>query len=256
MSLNEQMSLMDYLNKQGGFNFFIYEDRSDDFLYYFRQNNTLTLYSGINYELSTGMNGYKRNTLRLMEGGRRGVVFTIPNQYDYAFMQWYTVADLKRKAASLDLSYTRGTGVVKVDPDKPFAFLPTPAVASLFANLKQGDAVQVTLGEADVFGYEEGNYTPDWYNREIRQMAADNGLALVDLNAIYRRIREGAYVTDDGLKIDGSPKGNFFSADGTYPTALGHAVIANEVIKAINKAYRTTIPLVNIKAYLQETGLK
>lgn len=51
--------------------------------------------------------------------------------------------------------------------------------------------------------------------------------------------------TDDGITVNSSwaREGNFFSADGIYPTAFGQAVIANEVIKTLNKHYGLEIPL-------------
>lgn len=39
----------------------------------------------------------------------------------------------------------------------------------------------------------------------------------------------------------------FFSLDGMYPSAIGQAMIANEVIKTINKAYNMDIPLISIR---------
>ena len=74
---------------------------------------------------------------------------------------------------------------------------------------------------------------------------------LVVINSLYTKILAGGYVTDDGVKVDASyPKGNFFSSDGIYPTAFGQAVIANEVIKTINNFYKTNIPLINTKEFL------
>jgi hypothetical protein len=58
-------------------------------------------------------------------------------------------------------------------------------------------------------------------------------------------------VTDDGIKVNGKwPEGNFYSVDGLFPTAFGQAVIANEVIKFINSQYKTDIPLVNTRDFL------
>ncbi|MBC8153373.1 MAG: hypothetical protein H7Z72_10715 [Bacteroidetes bacterium] len=78
----------------------------------------------------------------------------------------------------------------------------------------------------------------------------------MDLELIYSQIHRGRYTTGDGLQIDGSLRGNFFSSDGISPTALGQAVIANEVIKAINGTYQTSIPAISIRSYVQTIGLQ
>ena len=78
------------------------------------------------------------------------------------------------------------------------------------------------------------------------------GMPVFDLNGLYKSIHAGNYVTHDGVKVDPNfEDGNFFSADRTTPTAFGHAVIANEMIKVINKHYKTEIPLIHTKGFLQ-----
>lgn len=89
----------------------------------------------------------------------------------------------------------------------------------------------------------------------VRQAAETRKIPIIDLSAVYENVLNGQYVSEDGFKIDPSfPKGNFFSQDGIYPSAIGQAVIANEVIKVMNSAYKTNIPLINLTAYAR--GLK
>jgi lysophospholipase L1-like esterase len=45
------------------------------------------------------------------------------------------------------------------------------------------------------------------------------------------------------------PGGNFYSSDGINPSALGHAVIANEIIGRINEFYKLEIELISIKNF-------
>ncbi|MCE7067152.1 hypothetical protein [Dyadobacter sp. CY326] len=71
----------------------------------------------------------------------------------------------------------------------------------------------------------------------------------MDLEALYAKISEGSYVTEDGMKISGKPGGNFFSSDGIYPSAIGNAVIANETIKVINAKFHSQIPLINLSEF-------
>lgn len=89
------------------------------------------------------------------------------------------------------------------------------------------------------------------YNAQAAAFAKDFNCPLVDINGLYTKVLKGEYTTDDGIRVDGSwPNGNFFSADGIYPTAFGQAIIANEAIKAINAHYKMEIPLISTREYL------
>jgi hypothetical protein len=90
------------------------------------------------------------------------------------------------------------------------------------------------------------------YNQIKGETHKKFGFPLVDLYSLYERILKGELVTQDGIKVDPSwPEGNFFSQDGIYPTAFGHAIIANEIIKVINNHYKTRIPLINTREYIK-----
>jgi hypothetical protein len=91
--------------------------------------------------------------------------------------------------------------------------------------------------------------TPNGFNRRITQEAEKHGLLVVDLAQLYTTIHGGNYLTDDGLIINGKAGGNFFSEDGLYPSAIGHAVIANETIKVLNAHYKSKIPLINVTEF-------
>ncbi|MBO0950626.1 hypothetical protein [Fibrella forsythiae] len=254
---NQRIGLLDYIVQTKPYDLFILEDRTDGWLEILKKNDFVNALNYI-YEFSVGQFSYEKTATVLAKGGKRGVVFTVPDFQDYAFMQWYPTEDLKRKAGAINITYRdqRYTEQYsKLDPATQFYMMPTPVVAKLFMNLNQGDIVNLTLTDGDVMDEVEArSSSPAFYNEQVRTMAKKLNLALVDLNAIYKRIHLGSYTTDDGLKIDGAPKGNFFSSDGTYPTAIGQAVIANEVIKALNSTYQSRIPLINIREFSQTTG--
>lgn len=102
----------------------------------------------------------------------------------------------------------------------------------------------------------EGAARPERYNDLfIKKFAKDYNHPLVDFYAVYKKVLAGQYISEDGFKIDPSfPNGNFFSADGLYPSAIGQAVLANEVIKVFNTSYGSQIPLIKIKDYARELG--
>lgn len=132
--------------------------------------------------------------------------------------------------------------------------LPTKNVEGLFSSseAKHGISSQKPLESKDVLTEDELRVFDlnSSLNHLIRNLAVKFEYPVVDLHGIYKRILDGQYVTDDGVRIDPSyPNGNFFSDDGLHPTALGQAVIANEWIKVINKHYGTRVSLLSISEF-------
>jgi hypothetical protein len=249
-----KVSLMEQMLKQS-INFFIIEDDSDFLLDLIKYNgNSLSSYG---YQKSMLGPTTVSGLIRLMQDAdpnlTKGIIFTTPIISDLAYFNWYSIQDLKNKAKNVQINTSRNNESFTLDGSKNnFLLLPTPTVDALFRNLKKGDEVSVTLADTDILDPSEFlNNTVSFklYNDKIREIAKNKGLALVDLEKIYNQIHSNTYVSSDGFRIDGSPKGNFFSADGVYPTAIGQAVIANEVIKSINATYKSSIPLINLKDY-------
>jgi hypothetical protein len=185
---------------------------------------------------------------------KKGVIFTIPRYQDLPYMNWYSMKEFTSVYISFDKN---GVGDGVIDVSKPFSLIPTSKLHSLCEKFK-GRAFMANVDDVEVIDAGEGSSSDPalYYNQKIRDYAADKDLAVVDLFDLYQRIHTGGYKTDDGVLIDGSPYGNFFSSDGIYPTPLGQAVITNEVIKAINKHYGAKIPLINIAGFSQGIGFK
>ncbi|WP_138482981.1 hypothetical protein [Dyadobacter bucti] len=212
-------------------------------------------------------NGSIMNTGRITESainnilseGQKGVIFTIPRYQDLAYMHWYSIDNLKKRASEVYITFNMdGEGDGLVNSAKPFSLIPTAKLHLLFERFKDGGAFRANLEDKEVLDYGEC-YMSDpalHYNQKIREYATKKDLAVVDLFDLYQRIHQGGYKTDDGVLIDGSPYGNFFSSDGIYPTPLGQAVITNEVIKAINKHYGAKIPLIDIAGFSKGVGFK
>ena len=92
------------------------------------------------------------------------------------------------------------------------------------------------------------------YNTSIRTVAAANNIPVVDANTILKNIQS------DGIVVGGVEltaryvTGGIFSLDGVHPTTIGYGVVANEFIKAINGAYGSNVPLVNLEQLFEATG--
>lgn len=87
------------------------------------------------------------------------------------------------------------------------------------------------------------------YNSSIHSIAAANGLAVADMNAIMNQLVNGLQIETGQIYtanyFSGVATENkvLFSLDGVHPNARGYAVIANEIIKVINEHYNANLPL-------------
>ncbi|MCF0050264.1 hypothetical protein LXM25_09365 [Dyadobacter sp. LJ53] len=195
----------------------------------------------------------------ILNKGQKGVIFTIPRFQDLAYMNWYSTEELKKRASEVHITFNKNNmGDGLVNSAKPFSLIPTAKLHSLFERFKDGDAFMANLEDKEVLDSGEC-YMSDpalYYNHKIREYAVKKDLAVVDLFDLYQRIHKGGYVTDDGVLVDGTLYGNFFSSDGTYPSPLGQAIITNEVIKAVNQHYGAKIPLVDIVGFAKSVEVK
>ncbi|MFT5103165.1 MAG: hypothetical protein ACI86C_000816 [Candidatus Latescibacterota bacterium] len=75
------------------------------------------------------------------------------------------------------------------------------------------------------------------YNATIASAASQNGVPMVDANALMQQVFDTGIPFDE-FDMNGSLVfGGLFSLDGVHPTARGFAFMANEVLKAIDEAY-------------------
>lgn len=186
--------------------------------------------------------------------GKKGVIFTVPRYQDLPYMNWYSMKDFQNAYITFNRN-GEADGLVNVS--KPFSLIPTAKLHTLCERFK-GGAFMANFEDIEVIDYGE-TYESDpalFYNTKIREYAAEKDLAVVDLFDLYQRIHRGGYTTDDGVPIDGTAHGNFFSSDGIYPLPLGQAIIANEIIKAINKHYGAKIPLIDTAGFAKSNEVR
>jgi len=90
-------------------------------------------------------------------------------------------------------------------------------------------------------------------NTFIRTIAKDKGLALFDATEVLERVKAGTYFFD-GTRITARfISGGAFSLDGIHATSRGYALIANEMMKAINTTYGSSLSPVNVGDYTAVT---
>lgn len=94
------------------------------------------------------------------------------------------------------------------------------------------------------------------FNAIIKSVAASKDLAVADMNAIMNKLAsesgiklsDGVVYTSDYFSTTGLST-VLFSLDGVHPNARGYALVANEVIKAIESKYKAKLPKLNPGSY-------
>ncbi|MQP25376.1 G-D-S-L family lipolytic protein [Flavobacterium sp. LMO8] len=99
------------------------------------------------------------------------------------------------------------------------------------------------------------------YNSSIRSIAAANGLAVADMNAIMNQLVGGLRIEDGTIYTanyfsSATASTVLFSLDGVHPNAKGYAVITNEIIKVINRHYNANLPFVYASSFPGATILQ
>lgn len=213
---------------------------------------------------------YYRNFFKKMQQvGAKGIVLNLPHVYDLPFFQQnyreqllnivneYQLYDLAWKGGISELKISTDPipgGILNADIIYGYSSLDSLLSPHVNINLKPGLTKNrpVTLGfhgRNDVEKMkQERRYHTENFNKIMQEAV---GYPVVDLMNIYQNISSGLYTTDDGVAVTAKwPGGNFFSSDGMNPSAFGHAVITNEIIKVINKYYRLDIPLISTQQFI------
>jgi hypothetical protein len=207
---------------------------------------------------------------KLMANGSKGVIANIPSIKTMAYFNtiaWNalkldaaTATNLSNFYANLDSTkfYEGDNGFIIMDSNNPFlGFRQAVAGEYILLNVpldsikchKWGslipipDRYSLTLTEIDAI-----ENTINDYNVILKNIAASKGLAFVDVNSFFSKVKSGFIyngVTVNAVFVSGGA----YSLDGLNLTARGNALLANEFIKAINSKYQSTIPEVDAMKY-------
>ena len=85
----------------------------------------------------------------------------------------------------------------------------------------------------------------DAYNEIIAARAEQFDATLVDMHALVSDLNDRGYVVN-GRRLTTAFLGGLFSLDGGHPSLTGHAIIANEIIKTMNRRTGAAIPPVSV----------
>ncbi len=83
-------------------------------------------------------------------------------------------------------------------------------------------------------------------NAQIVAAAKANGAVVYDLNAYLHKVRLTPVVVG-ATTVSADYLGGFYTMDGIYPSATGHALIANDILAFLNQTYTRSFALVDVK---------
>lgn len=83
------------------------------------------------------------------------------------------------------------------------------------------------------------------YNATLNALVQQNGLLLVDTEAILNEINISGYQYPGGEVTAEFGTGGFYSLDGIHLTPRGYAILAGEIITAMNEGFNANIPAVD-----------
>ncbi len=204
----------------------------------------------------------------LTKNGAKGIIGNIPDLIDLPFFTTipYNGLTLTQSLADQLNPLYAPLGMSFIAGDNPFIVADADSTLG-FRKIQSDEFLVLTTPLDSIKCYNWGSLTPiperfclkkseidaiqtaiTNYNIKLRLVAQTKGLAFVDVNAFYKKIKSG--IVYNGVAINAEfVKGGMFSLDGIQLNPLGNAMLANEFIKAINQTYSSTIQQVDVTKY-------
>lgn len=145
-----------------------------------------------------------------------------------------------RQATPNDLLVLPSSSVIGTVNTDRLAFLVTQGLSPELAGQFSVEGISLPLEDKWILLPEEQqdiqNATAQ-FNQVISDAASAQGFALLDANAVLDQLANSG-IESSGLILTSSlVTGGAFSLDGVHPTSRGYALIANQVLKAIDDTY-------------------
>ena len=217
-----------------------------------------------------GFSGSIQNALnKLTENGAKGVVANIP---DVTVLPFFTTIPYNglnltpEKVASLNQIYNP-IGISFQVGANPFMIEDPTAGVFGVRKMVPGELILLSAPLDSVKCFQMGSVFPlrnefvltlaeleeiratsQQYNTVLEIQAAENNLALTDLEAFYQKLATGIMYNGIGLNLK-FVSGGTVSLDGLTLNPKGNALLTNEFIKSVNNKYNATIPLVDVTNY-------
>lgn len=204
----------------------------------------------------------------LSANGARGAIANIPDVTVYPFFNTVpynglkldagTAAQLNNTLGGLGFSFHEGSNAFVIeDQSQPLGA----------RQIKPGELILLSVPLDSIKCHKMGTLLPipnkyvltleeiseirtqvNAYNVIISNTATSHGLALADVNAFMKGVKSG--VVFNGVAVNANfVSGGAFSLDGVHLNPMGHALLANVFINAMNKSFGSTVPRVDATKY-------
>lgn len=200
---------------------------------------------------------------KLTANGAKGVISNIPSIKSMAYFN--TIA---YNALKIDSTTTANLNLYYGALSAPFSFtvgnngfiIQDASQFLGFRQAQQGEFILLNVPLDSIKCYKWGSLIPipnrfvltadeindiedaiNNYNTILQNIANSKGLAFVDANSFFSKIKTGFMY--NGVSVNAAfVSGGAYSLDGLNLTPRGNALLANEFIKAINRTYKSSIP--------------
>jgi hypothetical protein len=168
------------------------------------------------------------------------IVMTIPNPLDTGYFSSPAVAGTIIQAAPSVLLSGYNLSSQDFITRNGLAAITSQFLNGIIAPLPQGS----TLSAATALDITNRVTA---LNTQIVNAAKANGAVVYDLNGFLHRVKISGAPVGSGT-VTGDYLGGFYSLDGVYPGATGHALIANDLLSFLNQTYRRSFPLIDLSS--------
>jgi hypothetical protein len=186
---------------------------------------------------------YAKLLKALKECGSEVLALTIPNPFDTAYFSSIDVAAkiLKLEPAVLQREYNlRADDFITANGLNEIGF---QLLSKKIRPLPAGCVLS-----AQVAGALCGRI--DELNTVLSSVAWECGAQVYDLHALFQRVGEKG-VTVGSRRLTAEYLGGFYSLNGYYPGATGHALIANELLIQMNNCYGSVFQQIDLQTVMQ-----
>lgn len=244
-------------------------------------NDVLSYATGGGESSSTGISdlslfsySYDSVVRALGRNGAKGVILNIPDVTSIPFFTTIPAKGLtltKNDADNLNAKYNGTDMRFNTDGSPSYFVIQDSSVPRGYRQIKEGEMVLLSVPLDSIKCNKWGSAVPlpakyvltanevskiktavTSFNQVIAQTAAAYNLPVVDMNAYLGTLMSG--IKFNGISFNTTfVSGGAFSLDGVHLTPRGYALVANQIIAAINSKYQATLPWVDVTAY---DGLK
>lgn len=191
--------------------------------------------------------------------GAKGVVANLPDPTLIPLLVRPSELAAQRKDAFTPYWITTAAGDVRPATDEDRILMSADSIGFLTrAGFSKGFFKIAPLNNDDVLDADEikqAQAATAGFNATLSAEAGARSWPLLDANALFQKTKTGYLdfygnpVETDFFRADQLLPNSIYSVDGVHPNARGQALLANEFIAVINKAYGSQIPLLNLNQF-------